>query len=137
MNAYDVPALAVDELWPLAEPLLRDALKLHPYLSEAGLLELLVKDRAQLVLFTHEDRVQVAMIMEVCQYPEHRVGNAMVLGGHRGVMRYMEEVVNHMDQWSRSRGCDMIGFEGRKGWQKFAHRLGGKSRTILTAWRAL
>jgi hypothetical protein len=137
MNAYDVPALAVTELWPLAEPLLRDALKWHPYVSEAGLLELLVNDRAQLVLFTAEDRVQVALVMEVTQYPEHRVGNAIFLGGHKGVMRYIDDIVGHIENWSRSRGCDMIALEGRKGWKKVADRLGGESRPLLSAWRAL
>ncbi len=137
MSSYDVPALAIDELWPMAEPLLRDALKWHPYLSEAGLLQLLSEDRAQLVLFTAEDRVQAALVMEVAQYPEHRVGNAMFLGGHKGVMRFIDEIVAHIESWSRARGCDMIALEGRKGWKKVAQRLGGESRPLLAAWRAL
>lgn len=137
MTSYDVPALAVSELWPLAEPLLRDALKWHPFLSEPGLLELLLNDRAQLVLFTSDDRVQAALVMEVAQYPEHRVGNAMFLGGHKGVMRFTDEIVTHIEQWSRERGCDMIALEGRKGWKKVADRLGGASRPLLAAWKAL
>lgn len=137
MNTYDVPALAVNELWPLAEPLLRDALKWHPFLSETGLLELLNTDRAQLALFTADDRVQAAMVMEVAQYPEHRVGNAMFLGGHKGVMKFADAIVAHAEKWSRARGCDMIGLEGRKGWQKVATRLGGASRPLLAAWKAL
>lgn len=137
MNTYDVPALAVNELWPLAEPLLRDALKWHPYLSETGLLELLHTEKAQLVLFTAEDRVHVAMVMEIAQYPEHRVGNAIFLGGHKGVLRFTDAIVAHAEKWSRARGCDMIGLEGRKGWQKVAARFGGSSRPLLAAWKAL
>lgn len=137
MNTYDVPALAVNELWPHAEPLLRDALKWHPYLTEVGLLQLLMSGRAQLVLFTADDRVQVALVMEIAQYPEHRVGNAIFLGGHKGVMRFVDQIVAHIEQWSRQRGCDMIGLEGRKGWKKVADRLGGGSRPLLAAWKAL
>lgn len=137
MNVYDVPPLAVPELWAYAEPLLRDALRWHPFLSEAGLLELLAADKAQLVLFTADDRVQVALVMEVAVYPELKVGNAIFLGGHKGVMRYMDEIVGHIESWSRKRGCAMIGLEGRKGWKKVADRLGGESRPLLAAWRVL
>lgn len=138
MKMYDIPREMVTDLWSAVEPMLSKAMTHHPHLDAPGLLKLLVSNFAQLIIATEDGRIVAAAVMERTAYPDHVVGNVVALAGETGVYRkYIDDIVTHLEAWSRKHGCDTIAFVGRPGWTRFALRRGGKQIALVHAWKAL
>lgn len=138
MKIYDVPREMVTDLWSAVEAMLAKALKHHPHLSAAGLLKLLVSDFARMFVMTEDGKIIAALVMERTAYPDRVVGNVVAFGGEYGVYRkHVDTIMEHMEAWSRARGCDTIAFVGRPGWTRFVLRKGGEMLPLVHAWKRL
>jgi hypothetical protein len=138
MNIYDLPVRSVQEFWPLAAPLLQRVLKYHPFMASADdVLELLVSNRASLVLYTENGAVIGAAVMEIHTYPRRRVANILALSGKPGFLKRIAEAERALQDWSKTRGCDSMSMLGRPGWSKTVGALGYSQRPALNAWKSL
>lgn len=138
MKLYTVNAALIPDLWPGVEPLLKRALKFHPFMTTDGLLRLLLSGMAALIVAVEDERILCAAVMERTDYPETSVGNVIVLAGERGTYRHhMDEITDYLESWCRAHGCGTISMLGRPGWSKFVGRRGWSIHPYVSAWKAL
>lgn len=137
LRIYDVPSEMVTDFWSAVEPMLSRAIDLHPHIDMPGMLQILIRQFAQLIVATLDGQIQAAAIMERVQYPGHTVGNILALAGNSGTAPHMHQLSSHCEQWAKDRGCDRIAFVGRPGLSKIARKRHGNTLTLVHAWRDL
>lgn len=137
LKIHDVPIDMVTDFWSLVSPLLERAIVLNPHMDMPGLLQMLLADFGQLIVVTLDGELQAAAVMERHRYPNHVVGNIMVLAGKRGTYKEIDRLFPHLAKWAKTRGCDRIALLGRPGLSRLVKRHGGKSIPLIHAWRDL
>lgn len=138
MSVIRVPTEQVRAVWPLAEEFVVSGLEGHPWTNAEDALLLLANNMATLFLVTERDEVLGAVVMEVVQYPRHRVAREFVVGGKRGgFLEHSEAVHETVVEWALGLGCDGIEARGRPGWEQRARANGYQSLNARMYWRAL
>ncbi len=137
MKIHDVPLEMVTDFWSLVSPLLEKAARLNPHMDMPGLLQMLMADFGQLIVMTIDGELQAAAVMERHRYPNHVVGNIMLLAGKRGTYKEIDRLFPHLEKWAKAHGCDRIALLGRPGLSRLVKRHGGKSIPLIHAWRDL
>lgn len=137
LKIHEVPAAMVTDFWSLVSPMLERAARLNPHMDMPGLLQMLLADFAQLIVMTKGGELQAAAVMERHRYPNHVVGNIMLLAGQRGTYKEIDRLFPRLEKWAKSRGCDRIALLGRPGLSRLVKRHGGKSIPLIHAWRDL
>lgn len=137
LKIHDVPANMVTDFWSLVSPMLERAVVLNPHMDLPGLLQMLLADFGQLIVMTRDGELQAAAVMERHRYPNHVVGNIMLLAGKRGTYKEIDRLFPHLEKWAKARGCDRIALLGRPGLSRLVKRHGGQSIPLIHAWRDL
>lgn len=137
LRIYDIPAAQVTDWWSLVTPVLKRAVKQNPHMDMPGLLQMLMANFGQLIVITLNGELQAAAVMERHVYPNHVVGNIMLLAGKKGTYREIDEVFSHLSKWAKTKGCNRIGLLGRPGLSRLVKRHGGESIQLIHAWRDL
>lgn len=137
VRIHDVPPAMVTDFWSLVAPLLEKAVRLNPHMDMPGLLQQLLAAMGQLIVVTRDGDLLAAAVMERHQYPNHVVGNIMLLAGRRGTYREIDRVLPHLEKWAKEQGCDRIALLGRPGLSRLVKRHGGRSVPLIHAWRDL
>lgn len=111
----------VPEAWPMAEPLLAEAIAMSRGCFEPeDILLLCHTGNAQLWLAGEGGEPLAAYVTEVYQYPRKRVIRALFAGGKKGTMnKWLEPMVKAIEHWAITHwGCAGIEAIGRKGWTR-------------------
>lgn len=137
LRIYDIPAAQVTDWWSLVTPTLERAVKQNPHMDMPGLLQTLLAQFAQLIVATRDGELVAVVVMERHSYPNHVVGNILFLAGAKGAYKRLSNVVPHLEQWAKDHGCDRIAMLGRPGLSRLVKRHGGKSISLIHAWRDL
>ena len=137
LKIHEVPVAMVTDFWSLVSPLLEKAVRLNPHMDMPGLLHTLLAAMGQLIVVTRDGDLLAAAVMERHVYPNHVVGNIMLLAGKRGTYREIERVFPHLAKWAKEQGCDRIALLGRPGLSRLVKRHGGSSIPLIHAWRDL
>jgi hypothetical protein len=137
LKIYEVPKEMVTDFWSLTSPILQPAVDLNPHMDMAGLLQMLLADLGQLIVITLGGDIQAAAVMERHRYPNHVVGNILLLGGKPGTYAQIDALMPHLERWCKDRGCDRIALLGRPGLSRLVKRHGGHSISLIHAWRDL
>ncbi len=137
MRVYEVPTENVTDFWSAVAPMLERAIQHNPHMDMPGLLQTLLANFAQLIVVTNDGDIQAVAVMERHRYPNHVVGNIMLLAGKRGTYKEIDRLFPHFEKWAKARGCDRIGLLGRPGLSRLVKRHGGKSIPLIHAWRDL
>lgn len=133
-----IPSESIPKVWPLASKYIEAGLEDHPWMRADDVFLLLCSNMATLFLIAGESEVLGAVVMEVIQYPRHRVANEFVAGGERGrLAEHFEEVHAVLARWATDMGCTGMGALGRPGWEKWGRGFGYQSKPARVYWRLL
>lgn len=114
----------VAEIWHHVEPMIRAAVAEGPGdESVADILEFLSRRDYQLWLVLVDGKVKAALITALVNRPRAKVCRLDYLGGG-DVDQWIEVLDETICGWARQNGCDAVEPCGRRGWGKFAKRLG-------------
>lgn len=134
----EIPAHLTETFWPLVAVLLSRALRFHPHLSLEALERLIARGLAELIVVLEGPRIIGAVVMEVQQYPDKRVGNVVAVALEVGALKtHGMAVEKHLEQWCRERQLDNLAMYGAPGWVRFVQRHGWKTQRLLAAWKEL
>ena len=61
------------------------------------------------------------MLVEVKNMTQYKVAHIMIGSGN---FDGMVELLNSVEEWAKSYGCDRMQFYGRKGWMKYGKKYG-------------
>lgn len=121
------------EVWASVEPLIRAAVAEGPGdESVADILEMLSRRDYQLWLVLVDNAVKAAVVTQIVVRPRAKVCRVAYLGG-ADLETWGDRLAEAVSSWAGQAGCDAIEFYGRKGWAKFAKRLGVSQ--VSTVWR--
>lgn len=138
MRIHDVPADMISDFWPLVSPLLERAVAHNPHMKLLDVLQLLMGQFGQLIVCIEGSEITAAAVIERVRYPMHVVGNVLLLAGVKGTMgARIDSLIDHMERWAKSRGCDRIAFIGLPGLTRLAKRRGAQHKRLVHAWRDL
>lgn len=137
LKIHEVPVEMVTDFWSLVAPLLEKAVRRNPHMDMPGLLQMLLAQFGQLIVVTKDGDLLAAAVMERHVYPNHVVGNIMLLAGKRGTYKTIDLVFPHLSKWAKQHGCDRIALLGRPGLSRLVKRHGGQSIPLIHAWRDL
>lgn len=136
MNIHAVPSRMVTDYWSAVEPMLRKAMRWHPFLDSAGLLYVLLTGFASLVVITEQERIIGAAVLERVTYPTCIVANILAIGGS-GLYQHGSELAEYFERWARSHGCNYLSATGRPGWERVTARFGSQRNRIVQVWKSL
>lgn len=120
VEILEVPAGAVPTMWPDALPHLMPAIEMSRGCFEPEDVEALcARGDMQLWLAVEGEDVLAAYVTEVVQYPRKRRIRAVFAGSKPHTMhRWLEQMVQAIEAFSRKWSCHGIEAMGRKGWPK-------------------
>lgn len=127
-----VPYSSIDDVWVSVEPMLQKGIEHGDgELDTRDILRLLLERAMQLwVLWDYaEDRVVMAGVTEIVNYPKMKVCRAVVLGGERlgEWMNYIQEI----ETWAKNKGCERMEAYGRRGLAKKMEDIGYSNTYVV------
>lgn len=109
-----VPIEHIDDVWDLAEPMLKKASDRIPGVYSMDDLRQKCLDGTYLLWFAKN--AKCALIIKVSQYHLHK-GCAIVLVGGTDMDSWIEEM-SEIEEYARSQGCKEMIISGREGWKR-------------------
>lgn len=110
-----IPHHLVASMWHYAEPYVKRALDhTSGELRHGDFLKACCAQDIQLWLISHGDRVVAAVTTEIVVYPHRKHCRVITLAGS-GFAEWIELVVNTLDDFAASMGCDAMEAHVRKG----------------------
>lgn len=122
-----IPLENIDEIWPLAKPYLKDAIRRSEGLySLQGVLY--GCKLGEYILWIVRNG-KAAVVLEISDYIRGKQCEIIMLGGEDmgGWVDELEEI----EAWSKRIGCDRMMLTGRKGWQKILPEYKTKTVTMV------
>jgi|APSaa5957512535_1039671.scaffolds.fasta_scaffold00673_5 hypothetical protein len=117
VGLWGVPADEIEEMWPLCEELIEQALARSASHTVAEVKEDLIEGRGQLwAAWTHDEGVLGVMVTYIVEYPRKKVCRIWLCVG-RERARWVHHLEN-VEDWAREKGCVEINAVVRPGWEK-------------------
>lgn len=125
-----VPPPAVADIWPQAEPFIREALeRAHGCYLPEDIMRACQMGAMQLWIVARGDELLSAVVSEITQYPRKRVVAVPFIGG-KELMEWQGQLFQEIEEWSKAFGCSAMSGGGRRGWA----RLTGAEESVVL-WR--
>lgn len=119
-----IPAEAVAQFWPLAEPYIKRALEhTHGELLPADLLTRCLDRDIQLWLISREKRIFGAATTEIIVYPQRKHCRIITIAGS-DFDSWSAQAAQQIEEWAREQGCDSMEAFVRKGFVGKLQQLG-------------
>lgn len=120
MKLFGVEPEDVDQVWDVAEPLLRPAVaRTNGCYATDDVLAAIKAAAQQLWIVTDSDRLACAIVTEVVRYPRKTVLWVPFVGGH-DVLAATPWVMDCLEGWGARHGCVAVQGAGRRGWMRSA-----------------
>lgn len=115
-----IPSAYVDQLWPVAAPLIQKVL--DEYDTGYSLDDLKARCMSQdMQLWLYRD--QAAFLSEIQVFPQHKTLHVPYIGGD-GLAEWFDEAFAALEAFARRMGCKYISGCGRRGWVRLGRRRG-------------
>ncbi len=114
MNFAGIPSKEVDFYWHEALPLLAPAIESNGNHTAESILIGLKRAQLQLWCAFDQDKMIMAGITEIADYPKVRQCLLFLCGGKR--MDLWLEALPYVEQWAKEQGCRKVLISGRRGW---------------------
>lgn len=119
VSLVSVPVDGIEQVWPLAEPLLAKATARTPKIDtehfRLGCLDMTFQ--LWLIWDPDEGEALAAGITHIVIYPSGwKVCKGVAFGGHS--MHRWKHLFGGIEEWAALEGCDAVEVRGRHGWEK-------------------
>lgn len=112
-----VPIHLARKVWEELHTQLKGAMRYHPAMTVDDLLVLLERNMLAMFAAIVDDELAGCFIVNIEEFPQRRVCNIIVVAGKNGKTRgWIFEMLEEVEKWAASRGCDLVAGIGRKGW---------------------
>ena len=115
VKVVQIPVEHVDEVWPLAAPMLQKAIDRGGEVPLNRMLASILKKERQL-WFIWSEKLEGVLVTELYETAQGRVANLVSLGG--AGMKHWLHLIDTIEKWARSQDCVGMEIIGRKGWAR-------------------
>ena len=134
MPIYQVHPRFLPDIWEAIESDVSRACEHHPFLNARDVRALIEHGRATLFIATKDGGVMGFCALEVVEYPSRTVCNVLGIGGKRGFLAMVDELIKVVLDFGKSQGAMTVALSGRPGWLRALRHVGGRSQRFITMW---
>lgn len=122
-----------------ASRMLERAMLRHPFLTGRDALVMALAGFLRPVAVLEDDRLVGMALLEVVEYPRHRICNVFALAGEHGFRRkYVDALEAFVEEYARGIGCSGVMIaSGRPGWKKLARNWRGSAVDSVLAYKEI
>jgi hypothetical protein len=131
---YHVHPRFLPDIWEEIEADVSRACEHHPFLDSKDVRRLIEVGHATLFIATKGGQIMGFCALEVVQYPSRTVCNVLGIGGKRGFLAMVDELIPMVLDFGKSQGATVIALSGRPGWLRALRHTGGRSQRFITMW---
>ena len=108
-------------MWPLVAPLIQKAVDYSEGTTtlEETASDLMAKRKQLWVVVDDDKRIKAALVTSLQRFVTGiKQANVILLGGEKGHLRDIIELLPQFESWAKTEGCSRVRFILRKGWAK-------------------